>query len=124
MGETMRMTAGQDAPQAPPARTAPRDVDRVIGAVLRRHRTGAALTQKAVAEAIGVSFQQLQKYEAGVNRLAVARLLDLCTVLGLRPQDIVSEIVAATASTERQDSPPDRARVGAGVRVLSGRVTT
>lgn len=73
-------------------------IDRIIGKVMRRHRQAAGATQKDVARMLGVSFQQLQKYETGVNRLALARLLDFCLALGLRPEQVVAEILRDTTA--------------------------
>ncbi|WP_375454815.1 helix-turn-helix domain-containing protein [uncultured Methylobacterium sp.] len=45
-----------------------------IGALIRAYRRAAGLTQRTVAEAIGVSAAQLQKYEAGTNRISASAL--------------------------------------------------
>jgi len=60
-----------------------RVIDQHVGARLRLRRTMLGLSQEKVAEAVGVTFQQLQKYETGQNRIsasrlhAVAKLLDV-----------------------------------------------
>lgn len=56
-----------------------------IGARLRACREAAGLTQQQLADAIGVTFQQLQKYERGDNRISAPRLLDLCHALSVDP---------------------------------------
>jgi len=56
-------------------------VDAHIGARLRLRRTLLGLSQEKVAEAIGLTFQQLQKYERGANRISGSRLYDLSRVL-------------------------------------------
>jgi transcriptional regulator with XRE-family HTH domain len=52
------------------------DFNRRIGALLRRRRRELGLSQKQVAQAVGVTFQQIQKYETGVGLLA-SRLWEL-----------------------------------------------
>ena len=50
------------------------DIDVHIGRQLRRRRHALGVSQDALAEAIGVGFQQVQKYELGVNRLSASAL--------------------------------------------------
>jgi transcriptional regulator with XRE-family HTH domain len=50
-------------------------IDAFVGARIRARRTELGLTQEALANALGVSFQQVQKYEKGTNRLAVGTLV-------------------------------------------------
>jgi transcriptional regulator with XRE-family HTH domain len=50
------------------------DIDAHIGARLRRRRLLLRLTQRELAIAIGVRFQQIQKYEFGMNKISAARL--------------------------------------------------
>ena len=60
-----------------------RDVDSHVGAQMRRRRMLAGLTQQNVAKVLGVSFQQVQKYENGVNRISAGRLFILARILGI-----------------------------------------
>jgi len=64
-------------------------VDKMTGTVLRRLRDRAGLTQERVAASLGVSYQQLQKYETGKNRISVSRLFDLADVLNTEASDII-----------------------------------
>lgn len=65
------------------------DVDVVIGANVRARRLELQLSQETVAEAIGVTFQQLQKYEKGSNRVSASMLLRLAEALECQPQDLI-----------------------------------
>jgi transcriptional regulator with XRE-family HTH domain len=56
-------------------------VDLVVGRNIRLHRTAAKLSQTALGDRIGVSFQQVQKYEKGVNRVGASRLTRIAAVL-------------------------------------------
>jgi transcriptional regulator with XRE-family HTH domain len=60
-----------------------------IGAVIRRHRKQAGLSQEAVASALGITFQQVQKYENGRNRIAVSTLIRICHILGIGPMNVI-----------------------------------
>jgi len=57
----------------------PEDV--AIGARIRRRRVELGMTQAELASAVGVTFQQIQKYERGANRVAASRLLNLSRAL-------------------------------------------
>jgi transcriptional regulator with XRE-family HTH domain len=56
-------------------------IDAYIGARMREGRFALGLSQEALGEKLGVSFQQIQKYESGVNRVSAARLFDICEAL-------------------------------------------
>jgi transcriptional regulator with XRE-family HTH domain len=58
-------------------------IDALVGRNIRIHRLDKGLTQSEVASRIGVTFQQLQKYEQGVNRIGGGRLFKLAEVLEL-----------------------------------------
>lgn len=58
-------------------------VDKVIGQRIKASRQGVFLSQMELAERVGVSFQQIQKYEKGATRISVARLLQIAEALGL-----------------------------------------
>jgi len=58
-------------------------IDVHVGERLRTRRTLLGLSQIAVAEAMGFSFQQLQKYERGTNRISASRLYDLSRILDI-----------------------------------------
>lgn len=60
----------------------PNPVDVHVGERLRRRRTVLGLSQEEVAQAVGLTFQQVQKYECGANRIGASRLWDLSRVLG------------------------------------------
>jgi transcriptional regulator with XRE-family HTH domain len=63
----------------------PTDVDAHVGQQIRLRRTLLGLTQEAVATATGLTFQQIQKYEQGKNRVSASRLLQLCELLNVEP---------------------------------------
>ncbi|ORE90492.1 hypothetical protein ATO13_22341 [Stappia sp. 22II-S9-Z10] len=66
--------------------------DVALGAHVRRLRVGQGLSQEKLAEAIGVTFQQLQKYEKGVNRISCSKLLRIADVLGIPASEILATI--------------------------------
>ena len=59
----------------------PNPIDVHVGARLRLRRTLLGLSQEKLGEAVGITFQQLQKYERGSNRISASRLFNLSQVL-------------------------------------------
>lgn len=59
----------------------PNPVDIHVGARVRLRRTLLGMSQEKLGEAIGLTFQQVQKYERGANRIGASRLFDLSRVL-------------------------------------------
>ncbi|MBI5163221.1 MAG: helix-turn-helix transcriptional regulator [Magnetospirillum sp.] len=60
---------------------APNPIDVHVGGRVRLRRTLLGLTQEQLGEALGLTFQQVQKYERGLNRISASRLHDLAGVL-------------------------------------------
>ena len=58
-------------------------VDRKIGQRVRSRRLEIGMSQERLAELLGVTFQQVQKYEKGVNRIAASRLHDISSALDM-----------------------------------------
>jgi transcriptional regulator with XRE-family HTH domain len=57
------------------------DTDRKIGALIRKHRNAMDWSQMTLAAEIGITYQQLQKYERGANRVGASRLYDIAKAL-------------------------------------------
>lgn len=60
----------------------PDQVDAFVGARIAQRRAALSLSQQGLADRLGISPQQIQKYEAGTNRVSVSRLHRIATVLG------------------------------------------
>jgi transcriptional regulator with XRE-family HTH domain len=58
-----------------------RQIDLHIGLRLRQRRMALGITQAELAKAVGLTFQQIQKYESGANQLVCSRLYELASVL-------------------------------------------
>src|SRR5438128_8365761 len=75
--------ARSDPPRRPgrPKMETPNPIDIRVGARLRLRRNMLGLSQEKLGEAIGLTFQQVQKYERGANRIGASRLHELSRVL-------------------------------------------
>jgi len=58
-------------------------IDKVIGRNVRIHRLGRKMSQTELGDQLGVSFQQVQKYENGTNRVGSERLYQIAAILGV-----------------------------------------
>jgi transcriptional regulator with XRE-family HTH domain len=73
--------------------------DIAVGRRVRQRRVLLGMSQEKLAEALGLTFQQVQKYENGANRVSASRLLDISNVLGV-PVSFFFEEVAEKASDD------------------------
>jgi transcriptional regulator with XRE-family HTH domain len=81
------------------------DIDLHLGRRLRRRRRLLGLTQQQLAMAVGIRFQQIQKYECGANRISAARLWQLSEALETPVgyfYDGLAEAAAREAQTEER----------------------
>ncbi len=76
----------------------PSPVDVHVGARLRQRRTLLGMTQTKVGVAIGVTFQQMQKYERGANRISSSRLYDLSGTLDVPIEYFFGDMPTAVAA--------------------------
>lgn len=63
-------------------------VDSHVGRRLRHFRTKMGLSLDSTAKQIGTTYQQLQKYETGANRISCSRLYKICKVYGIEIMDV------------------------------------
>ena len=82
----------------------PDPVDVHVGTRVRERRTMLGLSQEKLARAFGVSFQQVQKYERGANRISASRLFQLSTIL-----DVPITYFFEGLAGEDADAPVDEA---------------
>ena len=98
--------------------------DRIIGKNLRWLRRQRHISQTRLGQGLGVSFQQIQKYEQGENRLSLSLAIKACKVLRISPVDFmrilmyrhkpttISCLASSTSTVRRQPEYPDRAPRG------------
>lgn len=70
--------------RSPPlAKKQPSSVDAHVGSRVRLRRMLIGMSQEKLGELLGLTFQQVQKYEKGANRIGASRLYDISTILGV-----------------------------------------
>ncbi len=74
--------------------------DAMIGGKIRERRRILGLTQTNVANAIGVTPQQVQKYELGTNRVASSTLIKICRFLDIKIEEFFGSLINSPAVAE------------------------
>jgi transcriptional regulator with XRE-family HTH domain len=100
-------------------------IDRSVGERIRARRVALGLSQEQLAQALGVSYQQVQKYENGSNRIAIGRLMAIAERLGVSvgvlsgeaaPADEPGGIPAVAVDAPHQRAAVEAARGFAAIR--------
>ncbi len=79
------------------ASTDPHPVDVTVGRRLRDRRTLLGMSQSTLADAVGLTFQQIQKYERGANRISASRLYQFASLLDVGVDYFFEDVDASDA---------------------------
>ncbi len=79
----------------------PHPVDVHVGRRMRQRREMRGMPQKELAKKLGISFQQIQKYESGANRISASKLWELCGVMDIDPGYFFEGLTGAIAGKAR-----------------------
>ncbi|WAC61324.1 helix-turn-helix domain-containing protein [Brevundimonas sp. SL130] len=93
----------QPASQSPAPTDPEQAFDRQVGERLKAYRRAARLSQTELGRRIGVTFQQVQKYENGFNRIAASRLWLVARCLGVPVTALIGDDEAATSEGPASD---------------------
>jgi transcriptional regulator with XRE-family HTH domain len=88
-------------------------IDKKLGENLLKFRMFCGMTQEMLADAVGVTFQQIQKYEKGKNRVSVSRLWQLSQALGIPVAEFYDGIEGAPRSDTLKLKPEQLALIKA-----------
>lgn len=88
----------------PSSPRAPSASDRALGAAIRRERWRAGVTQEQLGEAIGVAFQQVQKYEIGSNRITALALWRVAKFLDVPLEEFLPSPESGTRAALTRDA--------------------
>src|SRR3954447_24522876 len=76
-------------------------IDAIIGARIRLRRSARGLSQEKLGEALGLSYQQVQKYEKGQHRVSASRLSQIARVLGVNVSYFLDDGTACLSSDDQ-----------------------
>lgn len=79
-----------------------KEVDAHVGRLVRERRRAILMSQEKLGEVIGITFQQVQKYENGKNRISSSRLMQIGNALGVEPAYFFVGAPTATRFTSNQ----------------------
>src|SRR5580700_1467932 len=82
-GRTLQQTKGRNKRRGRAKSDGPNPIDVHVGSRVRLRRNMLGLSQEKLGESIGLTFQQVQKYERGANRIGASRLLEIARVLDI-----------------------------------------
>lgn len=101
-------------------------VDVHVGRKLKQARTMRRLSQTDVAKELNLSFQQIQKYEIGSNRVAASRLYDLARILDVPTSYFFEGLEAPNAGVQSSDPSIDIVAALASIRddTVKSRIVT
>jgi transcriptional regulator with XRE-family HTH domain len=111
VGETVKMARPDDhvGEEHEKGSRRPNPIDIHVGGRVRFRRMLLGMSQEKLGERLGLTFQQVQKYEKGINRIGASRLFDLSQVLGVPVQFFYDEAPAqADAPTGSAPNLSDR----------------
>ncbi len=94
-------------------------MDIALGAAVRIRRRTIGMSQEALAEQCGVSFQQIQKYENGANRISFSRLVQISRALRCRVTDLMDVFDGADKETAEDLDLLTRMRTPGALELLS-----
>lgn len=94
------------------------DIDRHIGSRIRERRIILGLSQMALGERLGLTFQQIQEYEKGVNRVSGSRLVKMARALGVKVESLVPDSAGASEGYEMHPGCAALLSSAAGRRLL------
>lgn len=94
----------------------PHPVDVAVGNRVRELRTRAGLSQSDLGKRLDVSFQQVQKYEKGVNRMGASRLIQICDALKVSIYDIFDGIGSVTDAANKNLIDPEAMRIARDIQ--------
>jgi transcriptional regulator with XRE-family HTH domain len=90
------------APADEGRRSRPAGVDVLVGAKLRAVRVKRGLSQEKLGSLLGVTFQQVQKYEKGSNSIAASRIPAVCEALQIKPADLFDDVVESLMAGQEE----------------------
>ena len=77
-------------------------LDALLGDRIRRRRRELGLSQSALGTRLGITFQQVQKYENGTNRVSATMLMKLADALALSVTDLLQEVDPSAAPVDAE----------------------
>jgi transcriptional regulator with XRE-family HTH domain len=95
-------------------------IDQLVGLSIRQRRKSRGLSQAQLGEALGVSFQQIQKYERGANRVSASMLWKVARALHCEIADLFENAPAPNGGRPPPEDPEGLGRIGRAFLATTG----
>ena len=102
------------------AQRSPNPIDKHVGSRVRMRRMMLGMSQEKLGDALGLTFQQVQKYEKGANRVSASRLQHLSHILQIPIPFFFEGAPPAPGARSRMDAAPSPAYVAAFLATADG----
>jgi transcriptional regulator with XRE-family HTH domain len=103
---------------------APNPVDKHVGSRVRMRRLMLEMSQERLGEALGLTFQQVQKYEKGTNRIGASRIQQICDILQIPVSFLFEGVPGGSLNAEGFVEPPSPAYVSDFLATAEGLALT
>lgn len=84
------------------------EIDKIVGNKIKEIRKSKKISQTKLAEIIGITFQQVQKYENGTNRISISRLYDIAQALNIEIEQLISQNTINEANAQKEKITADK----------------
>ncbi|MDB2438743.1 helix-turn-helix domain-containing protein [Hellea sp.] len=74
------------------------DIERHIGKQIKMLRMAQKMSQKDLAKKMDITYQQVQKYETGLNRISVSRLWQICNIFSITPNFLFENVLDVSSN--------------------------
>jgi transcriptional regulator with XRE-family HTH domain len=82
------------------------NIDKQVGSQVRARRQALGMSQSKLAEAVGLTFQQIQKYEKGANRVSASRLQQFSNILGVQVPFFFQDSPSSSSQRKMKSADP------------------
>ncbi len=95
------------------------DVEKNVGMQLKMLRMSRKISQKELASKMGITYQQVQKYEAGLNRISSSRVWQICRIFNVTPNFLFNSVLDVSAHEQPlQPSIPSNVAAAHDVKLM------
>lgn len=95
------------------------DVERHIGKQIKMLRMAQKISQKELAKQMDITYQQVQKYETGLNRISVSRLWQICNIFSITPNFLFENVLdVSTKSHSPSDLIPNNVATSQDIKLM------
>ena len=95
------------------------DVEKHIGKQIKMLRMANKMSQKDLAKTMGITYQQVQKYETGLNRISVSRLWQICNIFLITPNLLFENVLdVSKKSHEPGDLIPNNVATSQDIKLM------